>query len=94
MNQKLANIDDMVKAITPVAYERLLYVVETGRWPEGEVVPEQQRAYCQQAVMLYQQKHNHDAQHMTIDTQGEIAFKSKSELKRQFIETPITKMKV
>ncbi len=88
------SLEEMVNAITPEAYERLLYAVETGRWPEGAELNEAQRAHCQQAVMLYQSKHNSDAQHMTIDKEGEIAFKSKSELKRQFVETPITKIKV
>jgi uncharacterized protein YeaC (DUF1315 family) len=37
-----------------------------------------------QAVMLYQSKHNTDAQHMTVAVGGEISFKSKQELKKQF----------
>ncbi len=34
--------------------------------------------------MLYQSKHNSEAQHMTIAAGGEISFKSESELKKQF----------
>ncbi|MCV5215628.1 DUF1315 family protein [Escherichia coli] len=37
-----------------------------------------------QAVMLYQSKHNTEAQHMTVAAGGEISFKSKQELKKQF----------
>jgi uncharacterized protein YeaC (DUF1315 family) len=37
-----------------------------------------------QAVMLYQSKHNTDAQHMSVAAGGEICFKSKAELKKQF----------
>jgi uncharacterized protein YeaC (DUF1315 family) len=37
-----------------------------------------------QAVMLYQSKHNSEAQHMTVAQGGEISFKSKAELKKQF----------
>ena len=34
--------------------------------------------------MLYQSKHNAEAQHMTVAQGGEISFKSKAELKKQF----------
>ena len=37
-----------------------------------------------QAVMLYQSKYNSEAQHMTVAKGGEMSFKSKSELKKQF----------
>ncbi|GLT17657.1 transcriptional regulator [Vibrio zhanjiangensis] len=74
----------LVNAITPEAYERLLYAVETGKWPEGSVLSQQQRDSCMQAVMLYQSKHNEEAQHMTVAKGGEVSFKSKSELKKQF----------
>ncbi len=49
-----------------------------------------------QAVMLYQSKHNVEAQHMTVAAGGEISFKSKSELKRQFqmSENDIVKVKL
>lgn len=76
--------EQLVNAITPEAYERLLYAVETGKWPEGIPLNQQQRDSCMQAIMLYQAKHNHDAQHMTVAQGGEISFKSKAELKKQF----------
>ena len=78
--------EQLVNAITPEAYERLLYAVETGKWPEGTPLSEQQRDSCMQAVMLYQSKHNSEAQHMTIAKGGEVSFKSKSELKKQFAD--------
>ncbi|MPW35442.1 YeaC family protein [Vibrio sp. B1Z05] len=85
-NQEKPSVQQMVDAITPQAYQRLTFAVETGRWPEGTILSEEQRAYCQQAIMLYQSKYNIDAQHMTVAAGGEISFKSKSELKRQFNE--------
>ncbi|OBT15904.1 hypothetical protein A9264_06350 [Vibrio sp. UCD-FRSSP16_10] len=89
------NLQQMVDAITPDAYQRLSFAVETGRWPEGTVLSDDQRAYCQQAVMLYQSKHNTEAQHMTVAAGGDISFKSKGELQRQFKnEETITKVKV
>ncbi|GAL12152.1 uncharacterized protein YeaC [Vibrio astriarenae] len=74
----------LLEAITPEVYQRLTYAVETGRWPEGQTLTQAQRDSCMQAVMLYQSKHNTEAQHMTIAAGGDIAFKSKSELKREF----------
>ncbi|MGR5235646.1 YeaC family protein [Vibrio alfacsensis] len=78
--------EQVLKAITPEVYDRLIYAVETGRWPEGTTLSKQQRDSCMQAVMLYQSKHNTDAQHMTVAAGGEISFKSKQELKKQFSE--------
>lgn len=79
------DIDQLLEAMTPEVYERLLYAVETGKWPEGAVLSQEQRDSCMQAVMLYQSKHNDEAQHMTVAAGGEISFKSKVELKRQFM---------
>ncbi|MBN3492088.1 YeaC family protein [Vibrio neptunius] len=76
--------EQLINAITPEAYERLLYAVETGKWPEGTPLSHEQRDSCMQAVMLYQSKHNAEAQHMTVAQGGEISFKSKAELKKQF----------
>lgn len=78
------NTEQLLEAMTPDTYERLLYAVETGKWPEGGKLSQAQRDSCIQAVMLYQSKHNTNAQHMTIAAGGEISFKSKSELKKQF----------
>ncbi|CAM2887910.1 YeaC family protein [Vibrio rarus] len=95
MSQSHPSLQQMIDTITPEAYQRLSFVVETGRWPEGTAVSDEQRAFCQQAVMLYQSKHNTEAQHMTVAVGGEISFKSKSELKRQFTnEQTIAKVKV
>ncbi|MGF1910377.1 DUF1315 family protein [Vibrio kasasachensis] len=76
--------EQLVNAITPEAYERLLYAVETGKWPEGTILSQEQRDSCMQAVMLYQSKYNTEAQHMTVAQGGEVSFKSKAELKKQF----------
>ncbi|WP_394251686.1 YeaC family protein [Vibrio profundi] len=78
------NAEQLLSAMTPDVYERLNYAVETGKWPEGTPLSKEQRDSCMQAVMLYQSKHNVDAQHMTVAAGGEISFKSKSELKKQF----------
>ena len=76
--------EQLLNAMTPEVYERLTYAVETGKWPEGTALTQEQRDSCMQAVMLYQSKHNVEAQHMTVAAGGDISFKSKAELKKQF----------
>ncbi len=78
------NTEQLLETITPEAYKRLLYAVETGKWPDGNALSQEQRDSCMQAVMLYQSKYNTEAEHMTVAAGGEISFKSKSELKRAF----------
>lgn len=74
----------LVDAITPEAYQRLLFAVETGKWPEGIPLSQSQRDSCMQAVMLYQSRHNVEADHMSIGVGGEMVLKSKRELKKRF----------
>ncbi|MGL6257865.1 YeaC family protein [Vibrio sp. WXL210] len=81
------DVNQLLEAITPQVYQRLTYAIETGRWPEGQPLTTEQRDQCMQAVMLYQSKHNLDAQHMTIAAGGELHLKSKVELKHQFTRT-------
>ncbi|BCL70584.1 hypothetical protein VINI7043_09936 [Vibrio nigripulchritudo ATCC 27043] len=80
------NVEQLIEAMTPEVYERLNYAVETGKWPDGTPLNQEQRDSCMQAVMLYQSKHNNEAQHMTVAAGGEIEFKSKVELKKEFSE--------
>lgn len=79
-------IEQLLNAMTPEIYQRLMYATETGRWPEGIKLTPQQRNSCMQAVMLYQSRHNINAQHMSVAAGGEVVIKSKSELKGQFSE--------
>ena len=74
----------LINAITPDIYQRLRQAVETGKWPDGSLLTQQQRDSSMQAVMMYQATHNVEADHMTIDTHGEMVFKSKRELQQQF----------
>lgn len=78
------NVEQILAAMDPEVYQRLCYAVETGKWPEGGRLTQEQRDSCQQAVMLYQSKYNVAPQHMSISAGGEIALKSKQQLKQQF----------
>lgn len=76
----------LVKSMTPEIYKRLLQAVETGKWPDGSLLSEEQKESSMQAVMLYQSTVLKSDQHMTIGAQGDIVQKSKRELKGQFVD--------
>ncbi|WP_102796948.1 YeaC family protein [Bowmanella denitrificans] len=78
------SIQQMVNAMTPQVYQRLLQAVETGKWPDGSTLSEAQRDSSMQAVMLYQAQVLKSDEHMTIGADGSIVHKSKQELKQQF----------
>lgn len=78
------DINQLLSKITPEEIDRLNYAVETGRGPEGQYLTEEQRDSAMQIVMLYQSRHNINAQHMTVGQGGMITVKSKKELKAVF----------
>ncbi|MFE8049918.1 YeaC family protein [Brenneria goodwinii] len=82
-------LDDLIDAMTPEIYQRLATAVELGKWPDGVSLSAEQKENCLQMVMLWQSRHNKQAEHMTIGPDGEIVMKSKQELKQQFSEPAI-----
>lgn len=78
------DIDTLLSSLLPEDIDRLNYAVETGHWPDGPPITDEQRDNAMQVVMLYQSRHNLDAQHMTIGIGGDITIKSKIELKKAF----------
>ena len=80
------DINKLLEAMTPEVFQNLQYAVETGKWHNGTPLSQEQRSTCMQAMMLYQSMHNKEAQHMTVAEGGEISFKSKAELKKQFLK--------
>ena len=69
-------------------YQRLATAVELGKWPDGVALTAEQKENCLQLVMLWQARYNVDAQHMTIDTNGQMVMKSKQQLKVDFGISP------
>jgi len=82
------SIEQMIDNMTPEIYQRLVTAVELGKWPDGVALTAEQKENCLQLVMLWQSRYNDDAQHMTIDTQGQMVMKSKQQLKEDFGITP------
>lgn len=81
-------IDRIIDGMTPEVYQRLATAVELGKWPDGVSLTDEQKENCLQLVMLWQARYNVDAQHMTIDTNGQMVMKSKQQLKVDFGITP------
>ncbi|MBD1227008.1 YeaC family protein [Xenorhabdus griffiniae] len=86
-------LDDLLSAMTPEIYQRLVQAVELGKWQDGVPLTPEQKEYSLQAVMLWQAKYNHDPEHMTVGTDGQIAIKSKQELKAIFQSDMVAKLK-
>ncbi|MDV5356317.1 YeaC family protein [Kosakonia sp. SMBL-WEM22] len=82
------NIDEIVSNMTPEIYKRLSTAVELGKWPDGVALTPEQKENSLQLVMLWQARNNVQAQHMTIDTNGQMVMKSKQQLKEEFGITP------
>ncbi|MGM0525468.1 MAG: YeaC family protein [Pseudomonadota bacterium] len=80
--------DDLINSMNRETYDRLVTAVETGRWPDGNKLSDEQRENSLQLVMAYQAKFIPSDQHMSIGKDGNMLMKSKRDLKQQFAEQP------
>lgn len=51
------NIDQIIAALTPEIVERFKTAIETGKWPNGQLVTPEQRETSMQAVVAWEHKH-------------------------------------
>ncbi|EPO7769281.1 TPA: YeaC family protein [Klebsiella aerogenes] len=89
------DIEQIIASMTPELYQRLATAVELGKWPDGVALTPEQKENSMQLMMLWQARNNTDAQHMTIDTNGQMVMKSKQQLKEDFgiVPKPIATFK-
>ncbi|WP_067701362.1 MULTISPECIES: YeaC family protein [unclassified Erwinia] len=89
-------LDEMINAMTPDVYQRLLTAVETGKWADGVALTDAQKENSLQLVMMWQAKYNEQPQHMSIGKGGEMVTKSKRELKEAFgiVDDNVTRIKL
>ncbi|MFQ3249858.1 MAG: hypothetical protein ACI9O6_001682 [Glaciecola sp.] len=78
------DIQQLVKAMTPEVYENLRNAVETGKWPDGNALSEEQKSNSMQAVLMYQAQVEQSDQHMTVGKNGEVVQKSRQQLQQDF----------
>lgn len=84
------NVDALLAAMTPDVYERLRQAVETGKWPDGTPLTEEQKENSMQAVLLYQAKVAKSNEHMTVNEDGDIVHKSKREFREELREQQLS----
>lgn len=77
-------LDEIIAAMTPDVYQRLVIAVETGKWADGVALTPEQKENSLQLVLLWQARHNDQPQHMTVGKGGELVVKSKQQLKEEF----------
>ena len=53
-------LEQLLNSITPAMYSQLQKVVETGKWPDGRELNEEQRSLCMQAIIAYDQRRPED----------------------------------
>ncbi len=70
--------------MTPEVYNNLKTAVELGKWPNGDLLNEEQKENSLQLVMAYQSLVLKSEEHFTIGEKGELINKPKRELKAQF----------
>lgn len=46
--------NQLIAQLTPEVYLRLKTAIETGKWPDGRVLSQDQKASCLEAVLRYQ----------------------------------------
>jgi hypothetical protein len=73
-----------IDAMSNDMYLRLKCAAETGKWPEGTVVDDAQRATALQLSMAYQARHLENDQMLTIGSDGKLVEKNKRQLKAEF----------
>lgn len=75
--------NEIIDAITPDIFERLVQAVELGKWPDGVKLTEAQRANCIQLVTAYQARHCPSDEVFRIGADGQLVTRSKRELKSE-----------
>lgn len=50
------DFEKLIENMTPDIHEALKRAVETGKWPDGRALTDQQRSLCMEAVIVYDQR--------------------------------------
>lgn len=82
------DFESLVAAMSSETYQKLADAVATGRWADGTVMAEQQRAQSMQLVMAYQARVLRSDEPFTIGADGQMVTKTKAEMKRSWQQAP------
>ncbi|RUO34936.1 YeaC family protein [Aliidiomarina soli] len=75
--------EQLIENMSEALYLRLREAVETGRWPDGNPLTEQQREDSLSLVMMYQARHLDQTEPFSIGKNGQFISKSKAEMRRE-----------
>ena len=56
MSQDNLDYDQVIAQLNPEIYQNFKRAIEIGKWPDGRVVSDEQKAHCMAAVIAYEQK--------------------------------------
>lgn len=63
----------LIDSLTPEMIARFTEAVETGKWPDGQLVSDEQKESCIQAIMLYKARFsNNENEPFTVSKNGEL----------------------
>ncbi|MCR8924247.1 YeaC family protein [Dasania sp. GY-MA-18] len=57
MTKQTMGYDELIAQLTPDVYQNFKRAIELGKWPDGTIVSDEQKAHCMAAVIAYEQKH-------------------------------------
>ena len=57
LENKPESIDELINGITPEIYQKLRTAIELGKWQTGELLSDEQKGYCIQAVIAYEHRY-------------------------------------
>ena len=77
---------DFITQMPEEVYLRLKKASETGKWPDGQALTEEQKEHCLQAVLAWQALNVADKQHFMPAQDGSVTHKDKHTLQNQFKE--------
>ncbi len=50
------DLQQLLNSITPEIYKQLQKAIEIGKWSDGRLLTDEQRALCMQAIIAYDQR--------------------------------------
>ena len=57
LEKKPESIGELLDGITPEIYQKLRTAVELGKWETGQLLSDEQKEYCMQAIIAYEHHH-------------------------------------
>ncbi len=70
--------ETLIDRLSPELVERLRRGIETGRWPDGKALTEEQRAHSLQAIIAWDARHKPESERVGFIDKGAKADKSSS----------------